>query len=118
NCADEPPTEAECGHWAREAFTGRRDAQNQADRACSQDADCVIVDYALDCFADCGYPSAVSSAAVPRLEDTIEALDQRACRTFEARGCAVPVALPCVPAASTRSAECREGACTLVSRPL
>jgi len=97
---------------------GRRDAQNQAARSCSQNEDCVIVDYALDCFADCGSPSAVANAALPKLEATIASLDQRACHTFQARGCPAPIVLPCVPPLSTATAECREGECRLERRAL
>jgi hypothetical protein len=118
NCGDEEPTAAECEHWGREAFTGRRNAQNQADRSCSENDDCVVVDYSLDCFADCGYPSAVASAGLLRLDASIQSLDQRACRTFQARGCPAPSVPPCVPPASTGTAECREGACTIVQKAL
>jgi hypothetical protein len=73
---DEDVSVAQCEDWSRQASIGRRAAQDAAGRDCSVDADCEIVDYGLRCFADCGYPSAVATSAVPALEAAIEALDE------------------------------------------
>lgn len=106
-------TQAECDAWTRQASVGRRAEQDQAGRACSEDADCVLVDYGLDCFADCGYPSAVAASAVPELEAAIQSLDERTCRAFESHGCPGPIIPPCEPPFETPAARCQTGQCAL-----
>jgi hypothetical protein len=61
---DEKASAAQCEDWSRQASLGRRAAQDQADRNCSADVDCEIVDYGLRCFADCGYATAVASTGL------------------------------------------------------
>jgi hypothetical protein len=111
------PGPAECSGWSNQASTQRRAAQDDSGKACVQDADCLIVDYGLDCFADCGYPSAVATSAVPALEASIDEIDHRYCGKFEARGCPGPFIPPCVPPSGTPVARCEAGQCTLVSVP-
>jgi hypothetical protein len=103
---------AQCEGWSRQASMRRRAAQDEAGRDCEADADCVIVDYGLSCFADCGYPSAVSSSAVQALESTIEAIDEDNCDRFEA-ACPGPIIPPCDAPDGVPSAVCRSGQCTL-----
>jgi hypothetical protein len=111
--SDDPPTSARCDDWSGRASIGRRDAQNEAGRVCTDEADCVLVDYGLDCFADCGYPSAVARTAVPALEASIDALDERFCGPFEQRGCPGPAIPPCDPPDGVLAARCQNGQCTL-----
>jgi hypothetical protein len=104
---------ARCEDWSRQASIGRRAAQDDAGRDCNADADCEIVDHGLRCFADCGYPSAVASSAVPALEAAIETIDEDNCDRFEAANCPGPIIPPCDPADGVPSAVCRSGQCTL-----
>jgi|SRR5688572_8645925 hypothetical protein len=110
---DEDVSVAQCEDWSRQASIGRRAAQDAAGRDCSVDADCEIVDYGLRCFADCGYPSAVATSAVPALEAAIEALDEDNCDRFEAASCPAPIIPPCDAPDGAPSAACRSGQCTL-----
>ena len=110
---DEDASVAQCEDWSRQASSGRRAAQDDAGRDCSADADCEIVDHGLRCFADCGYPSAVATSAVPALEAEIETLDEDSCDRFEAASCPGPIIPPCEPPDGTPSAVCRSGQCTL-----
>ncbi len=112
-CGDSGPTQARCDDWSDEASTGRRQLQDGAERACQGDEDCVLVDYGMRCFADCGYPSAVARAGLPALEAELWSLRQRTCERFESEQCASPIALPCAPPDSTPFARCDGGACTL-----
>jgi len=108
---------AQCEDWSRRASSGRRAAQDEAGRACSADADCELVDYGLRCFADCGYPSAVASSAVPALEAAIADIDEDNCDRFEAANCSDPIQLPCDPPDGVPSAVCRSGQCALELTP-
>ncbi len=110
---DEDASAEQCQDWSRQASIGRRAAQDDADRDCSADADCEVVDYGLRCFADCGYPSAIASSAVPALEATIEAIGEDNCDRFEAARCPGPIVPPCDPPDGVPSAVCRRGQCTL-----
>jgi hypothetical protein len=110
---DEEASVAQCEDWSRQASVGRRAAQDNAGRDCSADADCEIVDRGLRCFADCGYPSAVASSAVPALKTAIEAIDEDNCDRFEAASCPGPMIRPCDPPDGAPSAVCRSGQCTL-----
>jgi hypothetical protein len=110
---DEDVSVAQCEDWSRQASVGRRAAQDAAGRDCSVDAECEIVDYGLRCFADCGYPSAVATSAVPALEAAIETLDEDNCDRFEAASCPAPSIPPCDPPDGAPSAACRNGQCTL-----
>jgi hypothetical protein len=110
---DEEASAAQCEDWSRQASLGRRAAQDGAGRSCSADADCEVVDYGLRCFADCGYPSAVASSAVPTLEVAIEAIDEDNCDRFETASCPGPIIPPCDPPDGAPSAVCRSGQCTL-----
>lgn len=112
SCDDET-TEAECREWSGHASTARRDAQDAAGRACGSDEDCVLVDYGLDCFADCGYPSAVARDGVPALEAEVQSIDERFCGAFEEHGCPRPIIPPCDAPPGTPVARCQSGQCTL-----
>jgi hypothetical protein len=114
---DEGASAAQCEGWSRQASVGRREAQDEAGRVCSTDADCTIVDYGLRCFADCGYPSAVASSAVSALEATIGRIDEANCTPFEAAACSGPIIPPCVPPIGTPSAVCRNGECAIELTP-
>jgi hypothetical protein len=114
---DDGTSAAQCQDWSNQASIGRRAAQNQAGRACSADPDCTIVDYGLRCFADCGYPSAVASSAVPALEATIQEIDENNCDRFEGADCAGPIHPPCATPSGAPSAVCRLGRCTLEFTP-
>jgi hypothetical protein len=105
--------DTDCESLSSQASLGRREAQDQAERSCSQDGDCELVDYELNCFADCGYPSAVAHSSLSSLEAEVESVDSRFCRTFEAQGCAAPIVPPCGAVAGTRSAVCRENQCVI-----
>jgi hypothetical protein len=119
SCAsdDAAATQEQCTDWGNQASTGRRQAQNDAARACSVDADCTLVDYGLSCFADCGYPSAVARAGVPALEAEVRSLDDRFCGRFESEECPGPIIPPCVPPLGTPSAHCQSGVCSLEYDP-
>ncbi|HTV25451.1 MAG TPA: hypothetical protein VMG12_42440 [Polyangiaceae bacterium] len=105
--------QARCDGWAGDASSGRREAQDGAARSCNVDTDCTIVDYGLPCFADCGYPSAVSRDGVPALEAAVQSLNTQHCAPFQANGCPAPDPLPCTPPEGEPVAVCRGGQCTL-----
>jgi hypothetical protein len=111
--ASDETTQAECDEWSNQASSGRRAAQDQAGRACSEDDDCVLVDYQLDCFADCGYSSPVARSGVTELEQTVQSLDERFCGAFESHSCPGPIIPPCEPPLGTPAARCQGGQCAL-----
>lgn len=115
---DRAVTQAQCDEWSNSASLGRVDAQESADRSCSADADCTIVDFGVRCFADCGFPSAVALAAVPAIQARVLSLESEHCAPFEERGCPAPIAPPCTPSAGAPLASCRSGQCTLDFEPL
>ena len=117
HCGEHPPTEAECNEYSNQASLQRRAAQDSAERACTTDAECVLVDYGLDCFADCGYPSAVARSGVSALEDRIESVDEEYCGAFERRSCPGPIIPPCAPPFGTPTAVCVSGRCDVVETP-
>jgi hypothetical protein len=111
-CGSEDASPPPCEDWSNQASTGRRAAQDAAGRACSVDADCLIVDFELSCFADCGYPSAVAISAIPPLRAAIDHIDKDNCDRFAASNCPGPIIPPCVTS-GVPSAVCRGGQCTL-----
>jgi|SRR5690349_15933903 len=114
HCGDHPPTEAECNEYSFQASSQRRAAQDGSERSCNTDADCVLVDYGLACFADCGYPSAVARSGVPVLEDRIESIDAEYCGAFENRRCSGPIIPPCDPPDGVATAACVSNRCDVV----
>jgi hypothetical protein len=114
SCAsDDAPTQEQCDDWSNQASTGRRQAQDDAERACSVDADCTLVDYGLSCFADCGYYSAVARAGVPALEAEVRSLDNRFCGRFESEECPSPIIPPCDPPVGRPVPRCESGLCSI-----
>jgi hypothetical protein len=107
------PTAAECKRWADAAGTGYRAAQDQADRSCTADEDCVLVDYELACVAGCGHQSSVARSALPELEAAIESLDSRTCQPHQSRQCQPPVEVRCLVPVGESTAVCEEGECKI-----
>jgi hypothetical protein len=114
---DASVAQAQCDEWSNRASLGRRAAQDAAGRSCTTAEDCTIVDQGVSCFADCGYPSAVATVALPALEAEVQSLEDDQCGRFERAGCPGPFAPPCVPPHGTPVLACRGGQCVLDLQP-
>jgi hypothetical protein len=106
--ADDGGTCSELGAQARsECF----DALNAADRACSEDSQCVVSYQHPRCTDPCGYQAAISIPAVAEVQSEMLAIEEQYCEAFERKGCSI-LALPCAPMA-TQKPVCRDGQCAL-----
>jgi hypothetical protein len=77
-----------------------------AQRACSTDADCVLVGQGASCFDHC--TTSIARAGQPAVDAMVADVDAHECRDFAAQGCRVEVP-PCAPPPA--AATCRAGQC-------
>jgi hypothetical protein len=99
--ATPPPS---CASIARQAAQ-RVEAVAAGQRACSSDADCVVVPQGSSCFDHC--TTSIARAGQPALAAIVADVDARECRDFAAQSCRVEVP-PCAP---PRAAGCHAGQC-------
>jgi hypothetical protein len=93
-----------CAAEAKAAATTVLDAV-AAHRACTTDADCVMVEVNASCFDVC--TRAVAHAGVDAVQAARTATETGACATFAAHGCKL-ITPPCAPPAAPT---CVSGAC-------
>jgi hypothetical protein len=105
---------ATCNELQNDASRARKDAQNGADRTCTLDSDCAVVDYSVRCVADCGgHDAAVAASAVSSVAASVKAAEDDSCGEFERRHCRASPIPPCDGPTSAPSAVCRGGQCVL-----
>jgi hypothetical protein len=87
-----------------------------ADRACTQDADCLLYEQPLTCTFRCpGQPTAVAAGADFALEAGLAHLEGY-CDVYRGRGtCPAPAPHPCPPPLLEPKAVCIAGQCSLAS---
>jgi hypothetical protein len=105
-----------CRDLGNQASLARQDIQDNGDRRCAEDTDCVVVSYGVRCFEDCGVEAAVASSAVASVEAGVEAAEERYCGRFDALNCPPPIPPPCDASDAPRAA-CQDGQCQLVYMP-
>lgn len=90
------------------AFRARdeMDAAARANRACSQDSDCVVVGFSSSCFDGC--TNVVTATGKAAFEDARRRADEGPCAGYAQRGCPPLIAKPCAPPAPPA---CRGGQC-------
>jgi hypothetical protein len=100
-----PRSPAACASIAAKAAE-RVQGIASAQRACSTDADCVLVAQGASCFDHCTTSMALGGKAA--LDAMVADVDAHECREFAAQGCRVEVP-PCAPPPA--AAACRAGQC-------
>jgi hypothetical protein len=93
-----------CGAPARQA-ADRVSAVTSAQRACSADADCIVVPQGASCFDHCTTVIARSGRAA--LDAVVADVGAHECREFLALGCRIEVP-PCAPPGQP---SCKAGLC-------
>jgi hypothetical protein len=99
-----------CESRADEARARLQEELEHADRRCSADDDCRVLNPHLTCVADCGNWGAAAQSAAPGVEQRIQDVDLTFCQSFD---CPTPSPLPCEPLPEPMVA-CNAGQCELV----
>jgi hypothetical protein len=109
--------ERPCTDMIQQAESAIEAAQAHADRACTQDGDCFIFDFAIRCIQQCS--SGLGAAAIsaePTLEAEHAALEKRDCTQLARPDCQRYLAenIPsCAPINEGSEAVCLNGKCEL-----
>ncbi len=112
HCEDES-----CDDLQGEARRAIHAAASKADRSCSVDDDCVVVNYGVSCIDTCGSEqTSVASSAAAALEAQARAADDEYCRQFWRQGCK-SISPPCTPPSSVPTSFCNQGQCVLTFVP-
>lgn len=113
HCAEES-----CDDLQGQARRAVHAAASNADRSCSVDDDCAVVNYGVSCIDTCdSEQTSVASSAVNGLEAQVRAADDEYCGQFWHQGCK-SIAPPCVPPDSVPASSCVRGQCVLTFVPL
>lgn len=103
-----------CSELSLRAGTQLRELLDRADRTCSVDSDCALVNHSASCVASCGNTASVANAAVQPLSDAVTfRVERDICQPFADRPCEPPVALPCTPPPGETASICNAGQCEL-----
>jgi hypothetical protein len=101
---------ASCDDLVVQASNTRVEAVESASLVCSQDEDCVLGYYGLDCLDDCGTRVLLGRADVSAVESAAETANSTYCKQFDEMGCVV-IPNPCVLPVDVAIPVCRNGQC-------
>lgn len=87
--------------------------QESADRTCSQDSDCALLDFGVSCLPECNVrKGAVAASSVAASQAAVDAIDGKYCGEFGDQHCALPVS--CATLTATLTAFCKGSQCELM----
>ncbi|HVZ30915.1 MAG TPA: hypothetical protein VG963_00730 [Polyangiaceae bacterium] len=90
------------------------EAQANADRSCTEDSDCAVVDFGVSCLPECNERKlAVQASTVLAAQAAVQSIDSKYCGQFGDQGCSqLPAA--CAPLTGTLTAFCKISQCELM----
>jgi hypothetical protein len=103
-----------CEDVSNEANLRRTEVLENAERACTVDADCALVDLSVRCLSDCSFRAAVASSGATQVQSDVEQIESLFCGESEVVGCPRPPELPC-PQPGLPRAICALGRCEVAS---
>ena len=106
-----------CNDLSGKAASHARDLLDRAPRACTADADCALVSYAVRCDAGCGSRSqSVNVSAVEAARASVRRVEDYFCSRFENKPCPAPLDLPCNTRDQITLPSCVAGQCQAVAQ--
>jgi len=113
---------AHCGNESCDDLQGQarraiHAAVDAADRSCSVDGDCALVNHGVSCIDSCdSEQTSVASSAARALEAQVQAADDEYCGQFWHQSCK-RLLLPCAPPSSVATSSCQQGKCVTTFVP-
>lgn len=106
-----------CNDLASKADSRANDLLDRAPRACTTDADCALVSYAVSCVAGCGNRfKSVNANEVESAKASVQRVEDYFCSRFANKPCPAPLDLPCArPPNQGPQATCVAGQCEIAS---